>query len=95
MSQNNKVLVTNIYNLYNNFITEHGHEPFYVECNVKFKDDDSVEEGVIISFKDFNEDTDEYIFYYCQDINDLVDLTSEENMGDFYVTDVIEFLNSI
>lgn len=92
---NKKALITKINNLYNKFITERGHEPFYVECDVKFKDDDEIEEGVIISFKDFNPDTDEFIFYYCEDINDLVYMTSEECENDFYIVDVIEFLGTI
>ena len=86
----NKILINTINRCYDDYIEAKGHEPFYAECLVKYKDSDETE-NFVISFSDFNEENDKYISFYCNDIESLIELTSEDNEEDFVVIDVLEF----
>lgn len=92
MKRNNK-LINLINRCYNAYIEAKGHEPFYAECLVKYKDSDETE-IFVFSFKDFNEKDDEYISFYCDDIESLIELTSEDNEEDFVVIDILEFYST-
>lgn len=89
----NKFLISIINRLYSDFITNYGHEPNYVSCEVRYKDEITTFD-TIISFKEYQEDEeDEHIFWYCYDIEEFIDLTSEDNDEDFVILNVKEFFD--
>lgn len=80
--------------LYNNFVSECGHEPCYVICKVAFKDEITTSE-VIMSFKEFDVENDDKIFFYVYDLEELLEVCDSNNEEDFDVVDIIEFRNDI
>lgn len=90
----NKALINKIRNLYQKSISETGHEPNYAVCELRYKDDLTTFED-IISFKEFNSEDDDKIFYYAYDLEELLDLTTETEVNDFIITDIIKFTNNI
>lgn len=90
----NKALINKIRNLYQESISATGHEPNYAICELHYNDDLTTFEDVI-SFKDFNSDDDDKIFYYAYDLEELIDLTVETANNDFVITDIIKFTNNI
>lgn len=90
----NKALINKIRNLYQESISETGHEPNYAVCELRYNDDLTTFED-IISFKEFNSEDDDKIFYYAYDLEELLDLTTETEGNDFIITDIIKFTNNI
>ena len=90
----NKALINKIRNLYQKSISEAGHEPNYAVCELRYNDDLTTFED-IISFKEFNSEDDDKIFYYVYDLEELLDLTTETEVNDFIITDIIKFTNNI
>ena len=90
----NKALINKIRNLYQKSISETGHEPNYAVCELRCNDDLTTFED-IISFKEFNSEDDDKIFYYAYDLEELLDLTTETEGNDFIITDIIKFTNNI
>lgn len=76
--------------LYNEFESKYNHMPNYATCIIAYKDGISVFED-IISFKEYNEDEDESIFFYCIDLEELIDLMDEDNDEDFVIKEVVCF----
>ena len=90
----NKALINKIRNLYQKSISETGHESNYAVCELRYNDDLTTFED-IISFKEFNSEDDDKIFYYAYDLEELLDLTTETEVNDFIITDIIKFTNNI
>ena len=84
----NKALINKIRNLYQESISETGHEPNYAVCELRYNDDLTTFED-IISFKEFNSEDDDKIFYYVYDLEELLDLTTETEVNDFIFTDTL------
>lgn len=84
----NKALINKIRNLYQESISETGHEPNYAVCELRYNDD-------LTTFKEFNSEDDDKIFYYVYDLEELLDLTTETEVNDFIITDIIKFTNNI
>lgn len=79
-------------NKYNDF-------PKYARCEIMINEDITTEEDIvaIYPYNPANEDEklDEHIFFYCDDIDELLQLTKNNNGEDFVVVNVLEFLNNI
>lgn len=90
----NKTLINKIRNLYQESISETGHEPSYAVCELRYNDDLTTFED-IISFKEYNSKDDDKIFYYVYDLEELLDLTIETEEDNFIITDIIKFTNNI
>lgn len=71
-------------NAYSEFMSKHGHEPSYALCEIRYKDDLTTSEE-IISFKGYNEIDDNNVFFYCYDIEEFIELMSEDNSEDFII----------
>lgn len=69
--------------------------PQYARCEVRFNDDITTEENIIALYPYDNKKSDERIFFYCNDIDELMELTKENNGEDFMVVEILEFLNEI
>ncbi len=63
-----------------------------VEVEVQFKGEESTETQTIAIMGGYDPDNppedDDYIFYYCDSISDLIGLFEQEGCGDFYITDI-------
>lgn len=76
---------------YRSFIKENGHKPDYVLCSIVWRDDmnECCERKIQLS-ADSNPDVDDDIFYYCDNLADLLVLT-EPGGEDFVVTGCLGF----
>ena len=76
---------------YSNFISKCGHEPNYASCIARYKDDLTTFDAVI-SFKEYKEnEIEEDIFWHCIDIEEFLELTSEDNNENFIIVELNEF----
>lgn len=88
----------NIDKLYGDFCAEHGTEPLYAQCEISWKkrfDFYADPESVTIKLSaDVDEATDEQIFFYCWNIEDLKSLADFEG-EDFVLTGFRYFTNEL
>jgi len=73
---------------YDEYVERHIFEPLYASVSVRYKDDGSVLDGMIIKLSEScSEDSvDDRIFYYCRSVKSLEELTSETNSAvDFVI----------
>lgn len=75
---------------YAEFIKEYGKEPTYAKCDVSF-DDGSMMYVTIKLSCDYNEDEDDYVFFYCNGLNDFLSLYDEDSGQDFHISGIVSF----
>lgn len=74
------------------FVKIHGQEPNRVECQIVWKDNGANERVMIKLSSDFDNNTDDEVFYYCNSLEALKSL-AEFGREDFIVTDCWEFVD--
>lgn len=81
------------------FVKEHGCEPRYAEVSVIFTDDKEHRyDGYTVALvhDEETERLDNYIFYYCDSLSDLIAVTKDGGCMDFTVIeDSVYFTNVI
>lgn len=70
------------------FKADHGEEPLYAEVNIRFKDEKFGEPALIKLSSDVDSRDDNYVFFNCDSLNDLIALAEPDNGEDFYIVDV-------
>ena len=75
---------------YEAFIAENGFEPKFAYCQVTFLDNGSSFDATIKLSCDDDED-DNFIFYYCNGLSDLLSMYEKGSANDFYISGVAEF----
>lgn len=82
---------------YDAFVKEHGCEPRYAEVSVIFTDDKSRVDGFFIAMvqDEETERLDEWIFYYCDSVDDIESLTKNGCEDFIVIADSVEFTNEI
>lgn len=95
----NRELALQITEMLRVFRIKYNDSPKYARCEVRFNEDITTEEDIIAiyPYNPANEDEklDEHIFFYCSDIDELLELTKEDNGENFVVMNVLEFFNDI
>jgi hypothetical protein len=88
--------IEEIINGFNAYCAKHdGQEPDAVICAIRFYDDEEDTETFVKLNCECEEEYDENFIFYCDHINDFLDLLGEgSNCEDFYVREVYEFINS-
>lgn len=73
------------------FLEKFGHAPRFVECRIKFLEEDTDEECVNIQLSsDTNPDEEDDIFFYCDSLMGLKSLTTP-GVEDFIIIDCLNF----
>jgi len=83
---------------YDAFVKENGCYPRYAEVSIIWADDKSRNNGFIIALvnDEETERLDDYIFYYCYSLDDLIAVTKENGCMDFIVIEnSIRFTNEL
>ena len=82
---------------YDAFIKKHDCEPRYAEVSIIWTDDKSRNDGFIIAMTqdEETERKDEYIFFYCDSVNDVESLTKKGCEDFTVIPESVEFLNHI
>ena len=75
---------------YEDFVSRNGFEPLFAYCRVTFVDDGTDLEATIKLSCDEDEN-DNFIFYYCNGLSDLLSLYDEGPGNDFYISGVATF----
>lgn len=73
--------------------SHNGNSPRYADCQVRWLDNDE-SMPVWIKLNHSRDKYDDYIFYYCNGLNDLLSL-SKEGVEDFVLVDVFDFYGNI
>ena len=96
-----------IIDLFNEYEKENGREPLYACCEIQFPGEGSFYDTIKLSSGSGNDDDeseegpdedddekldDDCLFYYCNNLNGLLSLTTK-GVEDFIVKDVTEFFN--
>ena len=79
---------------YCDFIIEHGIEPAFARCTIKYKDDNTSFDSILALSSDSTPNNENQVFFYCDSFEDLLSLT-EDGVEDFVVTGVHEFLREL
>lgn len=80
----NSKLVT-INNKLENFRKSYGQDPLYVQADIKWKDDCTIEEDAIIKLSsEIDNDTDDLILFNCENVDSFIDL-AVNNKEDFVI----------
>lgn len=82
---------------YDEFVAKNGFEPRYAEVSIVFNDDKNRSDGYIISLvtDEETERLDEWIFYYCDSVDDIESLTKNGCEDFTVIPDSVEFTNNI
>jgi len=77
---------------YNEYIAENGKSPLFTDVTVRFDGEDRTEDVAIKLIPSTEEEQDgegddNEIFFYCNGIEDLLDLCESDNGEDFVVVD--------
>ena len=76
--------------LYLKFNNEHGYEPHYVDCVIRWNDTLETIEVRIALAMDTDTDRDDDIFYYCNGVDGLKSL-ADKSMEDFTIAECLDF----
>jgi hypothetical protein len=75
---------------YEDFVKENGFEPRFAYCKVTFLDNgDSMDATFKLSCDE--DENDNFIFYYCTGLSDLISLYDEGGVNDFRISGVATF----
>ncbi len=91
MNRNNQeALITKMQEAFEEYIKENGKAPNVANCQITWLDDGNTCDVNIQLSVDSNPETDDNIFFYCNDLNDLQSFTIP-GVEDFIVTDFHHF----
>ena len=62
----------------------------YYQCDIKFKDDDTIFESIVKDSVGIIEGEDDKIFYYCEGLTEIESLTKEDNEEDFIILSYVK-----
>lgn len=75
---------------YQKFYNEHGYEPNYADCLIRWKDSKETAEMKIALELNSESEMDDDVFFYVDSLSDLKSLT-DEGVEDFVVVDFFGF----
>ena len=79
--------------MFNQYCEQWHKEPNAVRCLIEYREDGMELETILKLDCECDERIDDYIFFYCKHLSELLDLIGKESLSeDFFVKDVYEFL---
>lgn len=87
-------VIADIETKHREFMKKEGHAPLYVNCRIRYIDDEDHDVDVVIKMTTKKDEKDDDIFFYCHGLDDLVRLCYVDT-EDFDVTEVYEFMDEI
>ena len=86
-------VIADIQTKHREFMEKEGYAPLYVNCRIRFIDDEE-RQNVVIKMTTEKDEKDDDIFFYCAGIDDLVRLCYVDT-EDFDLIDVFDFTDEI